>query len=559
MLVFFLAVATLTDTCYGNAKIKTGTDLSSSSGNGEDCIFPPFSREQIQQWQTEDLAFGEITIEAKTIFPESEVLPNNWLYRSVNSAHITTRQYVLRRQLLIKKGERFSLEKIEESERILRANRFLYDAEIRIRARCGNRVQLTVWTRDLWTLFPDISISRSGGDNSSRLGFRDSNFLGLGKKLVIVRESNEDRKGYTFNYFDRNIFGSRNTLTINYSDNDDGDARFFELERPFYSLDTRWSFGGIHKFENLTDKLYFRNSALQEFRHQETKNSVFAGFSFGQQNSHIHRWLLGYTELRDEFFATDGTAANMALPMNRLYRYHWLEWQFWQNHFLEARNFNLMGRTEDINVGLQTSVVLGYSSTRRGADNEGLVYEVELSKLMRFNEFHFLRLSATRSGIETSEGGQNVLSTGEVRYHHNFNHGAQLFSALEVSHAHNLFDNQQLLLGGDNGMRGYPSRYQEGDRHFLFTLEQRFYLGREYWRLFNLGAVVFGDIGRAWFPGKNNGINGGVLRDAGFGLRFSPTRAGKNIVLHLDFAFPLDNEDDQVDDFQINFEAKTHF
>ena len=122
-----------------------------------------------------------------------------------------------------------------------------------------------------------------------------------------------------------------------------------------------------------------------------------------------------------------------------------------------------------------------------------------------------------------------------------------------------IFDDQQLLLGGDNGLRGYPSRYQEGDRRFLLTLEQRFYLDGEYWRLFNLGAVAFADIGRAWFPGQDNGINGSTLRGLGFGLRFSPTRAGKDIMLHLDFAFPLDTEDDQVDDFQINFEAKKHF
>ena len=558
-MVFFLIVTLPIYAPQSEAQTEAKLDRLILSNSEPSCLFPPFSREQVQQWRDEDLVFGKITIEVDTIFPEDETGSNNWLYRSVNNLHITTRPHVLRRQLLVKQGENFSTAKIEESERILRANNFLHDVEIRIASRCGNQVQLTVWARDLWTLFPDISIARSADDSSTRLGFRDSNFLGLGKKVVVVRESDEERKGYTFNYLDRNTFGSRNILAIDYSDNDDGDARAFKLEQPFYSLDTRWSFGISHKLEDRTDKLYSRNQVLQEFRHDETQNKAFIGFSPGQKNSHVHRWLLGYTELKDKFLPTDSTNMDVAIPADRLYRYPWIAWQFLQNNFLEVRNFNLMGRTEDINAGIQASILLGYSSTRYSANNEGLVYEAELSRLMRFDGDQFLGLSVVSSGIETSEGGQNILSTGEARYHHNINRSTQFFTSLAISHAHNLFDDQQLLLGGDNGLRGYPSRYQEGDRRFLLTLEQRFYLDGEYWRLFNLGAVAFADIGRAWFPGQDNGINGSTLRGLGFGLRFSPTRAGKDIMLHLDFAFPLDTEDDQVDDFQINFEAKKHF
>ena len=103
---------------------------------------------------------------------------------------------------------------------------------------------------------------------------------------------------------------------------------------------------------------------------------------------------------------------------------------------------------------------------------------------------------------------------------------------------HNLDPEQQILLGGDSGLRGYPQRFQTGDRRFLVTLEQRFYTNFEPFQLVNVGAAVFFDAGRAWFAGMDGDL--GVLKDVGFGLRLSPSRSGRGTLVHVDVAFPLD-------------------
>ena len=51
----------------------------------------------------------------------------------------------------------------------------------------------------------------------------------------------------------------------------------------------------------------------------------------------------------------------------------------------------------------------------------------------------------------------------------------------------------QLLLGGDNGLRGYPLRYQSGDRRALFTIEERAYTDWYPFRLVRVGGAVFYD------------------------------------------------------------------
>ena len=96
-----------------------------------------------------------------------------------------------------------------------------------------------------------------------------------------------------------------------------------------------------------------------------------------------------------------------------------------------------------------------------------------------------------------------------------------------------------LLLGGDNGLRGYPLRYQSGQRRALFTVEERFYTDLYVWRLFRVGGAAFFDSGRAWGGNNASTVNPGWLSNAGFGLRIVSVRAAFSNVLHLDVAFPL--------------------
>jgi len=97
----------------------------------------------------------------------------------------------------------------------------------------------------------------------------------------------------------------------------------------------------------------------------------------------------------------------------------------------------------------------------------------------------------------------------------------------------------ELLIGGDNGLRGYPLRYQSGDRRALLTLEERAYTDWYPFRLVRVGGAVFFDHGRAWGGVNQNGVDGGWLSDAGIGLRLALDRAAFGNVLHADIAVPF--------------------
>src|SRR5262245_49692478 len=102
--------------------------------------------------ESQGAVIGEITVNVGDVFDPSDPQEDRRLFRMANRLHRTTRESVIRDQLLVHSGDRYSRRLLEESERLLRQDRYLYEAEIRPVRYAGNRVDLEVITRDVWTL-----------------------------------------------------------------------------------------------------------------------------------------------------------------------------------------------------------------------------------------------------------------------------------------------------------------------------------------------------------------------------------------------------------------------
>jgi len=178
---------------------------------------------------------GEIKLRKLNVFDLSNEEENNWLYRLANRLHIVTRDRVIRGQLLFEPGEQYDQRLFEETERILRRNRYLYDANIETTLRKDGVVDVVVVTKDVWTLGPDLSLSRKGGENKSQIGIEESN---------------------SFEFSDRHLGHSWVSMYLQIADNSDGETSQFSLVRPFYALDARWSAGGRLSNNDGRDALY---------------------------------------------------------------------------------------------------------------------------------------------------------------------------------------------------------------------------------------------------------------------------------------------------------------
>lgn len=510
----------------------------------------PATPAQEEETVPEGTPIGEIRIISTGIFDPREPGENKRVFRLANRLHFTTRPHVIERQLLFGSGDPYSRELVEESERLLRANRYLYDADIRPVRRDDGQVDLEVHTRDVWTLRLGASVSRAGGENSTNFALEDSNFLGSGKSLTVWRNSTVDRTSTLFRYRDPQLYGQHTQLEASYSDYSDGGARRFEIDRPFYSLDARWTAGFRYWRYERVDSLYDRGEIFQSFRHDHDFLEIYAGRSAGLVNDSANRWTAGVTWMEDTFTYSAGGDSTPEPPAARTIAYPWLGYEYVEDGFVAERDLDRIQRTEDLNLGRQVRLRLGWSSPSFGADENQAIFQGTGTAGWRPGGNQLVLASAEGGTRWGQEGFENLLAGGRLRYYRrNFGGNHLFYAAAEANVARQLDPETQLLLGGDTGLRGYPLRYQSGDRRYLVTLEQRFFSTWELFHLVHLGAAAFFDAGRAWFEDDPFADSNELLRDVGVGLRLGSSRSSSGAMIHLDIAYPLDG-DDSIDRLQ---------
>jgi hemolysin activation/secretion protein len=110
-----------------------------------------------------------------------------------------------------------------------------------------------------------------------------------------------------------------------------------------------------------------------------------------------------------------------------------------------------------------------------------------------------------------------VLPVGEQTPPAAHSNSKLFFTKLQGTTGRHLDLDNQLLLGGDNGLRGYPLRYQGGDAVALLTLEQRYFSDWYVLRRFRVGGAVFFDAGRTWgtVPFATPGLGSSAMADSG--------------------------------------------
>jgi len=512
----------------------------------------------VAQLEADGAVVGKITLVKKDVFDLTDERENSFLYRLVNKLHIITKDHVIEKQLLLKPGDLYSKRLSDESERILRRNRYLYEVAITPTAKRDGVVDLSVSTRDVWTLKPSLSISRKGGENKTTLGIHELNLLGRGQTVRIERTEDVDRTSNTFEFFDAHFGDSWVSTDLLLADNSDGHTKFLAIIRPFYALDTPWSAGVTALDRDQRGTLYDFGDQVAEYQQENRRFTAFGGWTAGLQDGWVRRYTAGVV-LDDNRFSevVDGTLA-AAIPEDRDLLYPFLGLELLQDQYETTRNRELMGETEDFFTGTRFSARLGFANESIGADRDAILYSASYSRGFGAMDKTALLLSTWASGREENGGSANALVGISARYFHQQSEKRLFFATTRGVRGHNLDLDNPVELGGDTGLRGYPLRYQSGDASFLFTIEQRFFWDWYPFRLFRVGGAIFADVGRTWGDNPVGGESAGWLRDVGFGLRFAPTRTGTRKILHLDIAFPLDG-DASIDDVQILLTSKKTF
>ena len=405
---------------------------------------------------------------------------------------------------------------------------------------------------------PGLSVSRSGGENRSRVSLSERNLLGRGISVRFSYTDDVDRESASFQFFDRNLGKTWVSLFGEYADNSDGDTIDFRLIRPFYELDARWSSGGTFFEETRTETFYDLGNEVAEYSIDQEFHTAFYGWSKGLRDGWVRRWSAGLVYDERVFSAVPGGTLPALIPEDRALVYPFVGFEILQDRYEATSNRDQIERTEDFFMGSRFYASFGYATEDIGADRESVIYRLEASKGFGSMARKSLLLASTLTGRIDEGSSANQTLVLSARHYNQISDKRLAFVTLEGTIGNDLDLDNRVELGGDNGLRGYPLRYQTGDSKVLLTLENRYFTDWYPFRLFRVGGAVFADVGRVWGNGPTGARSLGWLRDVGIGLRLAPTRASGRDVIHIDIAFPLDG-DPTIDDVQFLIDSKRSF
>lgn len=501
---------------------------------------------------------GQIDIQRHNVFESPDKGNGKALHHLANRLHIVTRENVIRSQILFAPGDALNLTTIRETERILRNNRYLFDARVSVKQVANGVVDLLVTTRDIWTLTPEIDFSKTGGDTFYTLGIEDDNLLGTGASLTLSRAEELERTSNLLLYSNNNFLLNRLRFNLGIVNSDDGGAFSLGLSQPFFSLDSRRAQGGsLNYFEG--SRLWYRNGDdIAEFQQLSNQFNLFKGWSRGRENGWVRRLTAGVTGDRTRFALSDDPQLAIARPADREFYYPYVSLNVLEDNFVTTQNFQSIERTEDVYLGTQYSLLFGYAPQLLGSDRDAVFLGANASRSIGSPDTVLWQIGTNLNTRIESGRPQNLRANGFVSFSVRQSDKWRFFSRFSATHSERPDLEDFTVLGGSSGLRGYPTRFRNGRGRAVLTVEQRYYSTFYPLRIFRVGGAIFADVGQVWGENILGETNDDLLVNAGVGLRLASQRGGSNKVIHIDLAFPLTSKEG-IDSMQLVIEAKQGF
>jgi len=480
--------------------------------------------------------------------------------RLVNRLHRVTEERVVRRELLFKEGDRLDPALLLESERNLRKLGFLGEAEIRPEDRTDGDARVLVETQDRWSTLLATNFEGAGGLSRFGLMVGDYNLLGQGQTLVLLGSIGTERNDLGFRFWEPRLFSSRWTLETSARQASDGGEVYLQVERPLYSLSTKWAFRFSFRGLKLDTRLYRDGIAVVKFPHEELKLKTTLTRSLGGTVKKRVAFQYETENLRN---VPEGSREELVARLQGL-GLAWKEVFRERRRNLVALSFGVerpqygkatfldnYGNVEDITTGWQIATALGGVWETPAAEPKRAHVGLAGRTVKLWARQHYFGLGFEVTTDATGHRLRNTVGVGKLVYY-NLSLPRQTWATqLTVVLGLSLPADEQILLGGSTGLRGYKAYQFSGDRSALLNLENRIHLGELL--TIGVGLVPFADVGRAWTGDRLRWKD--LRASAGLGLRFGFGKFYNAQVARIDLAYPLDGTGSPM----ISFGTGQHF
>jgi hypothetical protein len=512
------------------------------------------------------IAFVEVARE--DVFVEDEVWPV-W----PNLFHWLTDDDVVRRELLFAPGDAYDEARIEESMRNLRAvGVFALVRIVAVRTPDPDSVGILVYTRDLWSLRLETAFIGTGDAFRMAVQLAERNLFGR-RKLLSARFA-MDPKAFSLGqaYVDPRVFDGELALQQYFdvifnreSGETEGSRGMLSLSQPFRYLHQRWAFSTSASYANQIERK-FDGADIATYREGDSGQPVFcrtpdpaclravyrdetygASLSGSHQrgDTYRQRFSLGVAFGERVVAAVPETALEpgeeesferLLLPRARREVYPHTSYSLWLPDFVVLHNLSTFGKSENIRVGPSLAASVALPLEAFGSSTNSVRFSGELGYVIAGSDA--LAEASVSAGARLEEGrvidqrGSAVVRGATPQW---------LLGRMVVFGSWDLRRRDsartQITLGGDNGLRGYPSAWFQalGGNRVRANVEYR----TQPWvfEAVHLGGVLFYDAGTVYTKLSRARMHHG----AGAGLRLLFPHFNQS-PFRLDFGVPLDEE-----------------
>jgi outer membrane protein assembly factor BamA len=488
----------------------------------------------------------ELRIVRQNVFSDGEA-DELALYRVANQYHSTTREYVIRTQMLVREGDLVDEELLEQSERELRKLDFLETASVRVEPVDDEFADVIVETKDQWSLLPGFLIEGGGGLAEAGVTIEEANLLGHGKSLwaQIINESDVGTS-LTVGYDDPQLLKTRWMFSTGFTTGPLVQLGVVAAALPFYSLDSTWSYGVDAEVLDEDARFFEEGEEVSRFREESVGVGGFVSRRWGSR----FKWWTVTMELgyENREFSEIEDMTTEPLPDDELIYNTTISLLKENISYVKDTRIDKIERVEDIELGRNTSISLGRAGFPVSNGIKRWEIDVWGSQSFRFgNKRQYLDLGERYSSLETKD---TILALAG-QYYNKLKHQTLAFN-VEFSHGQDLEEGTQFILGGGSGLRGYGAREFTGDKSFLTNAETRIFTEAEILTV-AIGAVVFLDAGNVW--DEDESIDFTELHySTGVGTRLAFTKVPGEPILRVDLGWTLEG-----DGIGISFGMEQHF
>jgi len=359
------------------------------------------------------------TIDVKVLPPFGASVYDTGLYavrgfgHTLNSVHMNTRKYVIRRNLLFKEGDQVNPTLLADNERLLRNISAIDNARIIVKQTIpeSDSVDLIVVVKDVWSIGLDIPLI-----TTKQVKFRpyDANFLGLGDQLSITLSMNLYQAPFSLfeglSYTYSNIGGSLINATTGYTADRTGNRELlFHLDRSFLTNLTKWA-GAVYtswiiKVDEVADSLKITS-------HYNTEG-IWLGRSFLlNRPKETSRGIISAGVYRKSFTSRPV----VTIDSNRSY-YNQIQflttYSFSRNEFYLTDYIRNFGKTENLPYGQLYQLTVGADKT----DFYTRLYSgIHLSAGNYFDNFGYLSFYMKFGGFFNHSSFEDAVAKFNLNY-----------------------------------------------------------------------------------------------------------------------------------------------